>query len=121
MVGSLSSGPRLAQSQTGAKQLLSHNCGKPFTPAGIESYTGTEARSVLREEAGNRLTEKLTRQDAVDPKQKAVTDYKEQVDRQTPPPHPIQRKTKKREPNTTAKDITTRSLISEQRSQEITR
>ena len=26
---------------------------------GSESYTGTEARSLLREEAGNRLTEKL--------------------------------------------------------------
>ena len=30
-----------------------------FTPAGSESYTGTEARSLLHEEAGNRLTEKL--------------------------------------------------------------
>jgi len=63
------------------------SCGKPFSPAGSESYTGTEARSLLHEEAGNRLTEKLTRQDATDPKQKAVTDYKEQVDR-PPLPHP---------------------------------
>ena len=39
-------------------------CGKPFTPAGSESYTRTEARPLLQEEAGNRLTEKLTRQDA---------------------------------------------------------
>ena len=52
-------------------------CGKPFTPAGSDSYTGTEARSLLHEEADNRLTEKLTRQDAIDPKQKAITDYKE--------------------------------------------
>ena len=44
-------------------------------------YTGTEALSLLHEEAVNRLTEKLTRQDSADPKQKAVTDYKEQVDR----------------------------------------
>jgi len=55
-------------------------------PAGSESHTGTEARSVLHEEAGKLLTEKLTRQDATDPKQQAVTGYKEQVDR--PPPHP---------------------------------
>ena len=34
------------------------------------------------------------RQDATDPKQKSVTDYKEQVDRH-PPPNPIHRKTKK--------------------------
>jgi len=40
----------------------------PFTPAGSEHYTGTETRSLLHEEAGNRLTEKLTRQDATDPK-----------------------------------------------------
>jgi len=33
-----------------------------------------------------------TRQDATDPKQKAVTDHKEQVDRY---PHPFHRKTKK--------------------------
>jgi len=33
----------------------------------------------------------------IDPKQKAVTDYKEQVDRHTPHPHPIHRKTKKQE------------------------
>ena len=58
----------------------------PFTLAGSENYTGTEARSLLQAEAGNRLTEKLTRQDATDPKQKAVTDYKEQVDRH-PLPH----------------------------------
>jgi len=67
-------------------------CGKSFSPAGSKSYTGTEARPLLHEEAGNRLTEKLTRQDATDPRQKAVTDYKEQVDR-----HPIHRKTKKQE------------------------
>ena len=46
----------------------------PFTLAGSENYTGTEARSLLQAEAGNRLTGKLTRQDATDPKQKAVTD-----------------------------------------------
>jgi len=65
-------------------------CGKPFTPAGRESYTGAEARPLLHEEAGNRLTKKLIRQDASNPKQKAVTDYKEQADRHTlpPPPHP---------------------------------
>jgi len=50
------------------------SCGKPFTPAGSESYTGTEAHSLLHEEAGNRLTEELTGQDVTDPKQKAVTD-----------------------------------------------
>jgi len=71
--------------------------GKPFTPAGRESYTGTEARPLLHEEGGNRLTKKLIRQDATDPKQKAVTDYKEQVDRHTPHTHPIHRKTKKQE------------------------
>jgi len=54
----------------------------------MESYTGTEARTLLYEEAGNCLTEKLTRQDATDPKQKTVTDYKEQVNRHPPPPHP---------------------------------
>ena len=78
----------------------------------------TEARPILHEEAGNRLTEKLTRQDATDPKQKAVTDNKEQVD--SPPPN-IHRKTKNRRTNTTTTDITTRSPISEQRSQEIAR
>ena len=36
-------------------------CGKPFTPTGSESYTGTEARSLLHEEAGYRLTQKQTR------------------------------------------------------------
>jgi len=44
--------------------------------------------------AGNSLKEKLTRQDVTNPKQKAVTDYKEQVDRHTHPPH---QKTKKQE------------------------
>jgi len=39
---------------------------------------------------------KLTRQDATDPKQKAITDYKEQVDRHLPPLQ-IHRKTKKQE------------------------
>ena len=71
------------------------SCGKPLTPAGNKSYTGTEARSLLHEEAGNRLPEKLTRRDTTDPKQKAVTDYKERVDRH--PPHPIHQKTKKQE------------------------
>jgi len=52
---------------------------------GSESYTGTEARSPLHEEFGNRLTGKLTRQDATDPNQKAVTDYKEQMDSPPPP------------------------------------
>jgi len=65
-------------------------------PAGSESYTGTEACSLLHEEACNCFTEKLTRQDATDPKQKAVTDYKEQVDRHHSPPT-IHRKTKKQE------------------------
>jgi len=57
----------------------------------------TEGRPLLQEEAGNRLTEKLIRQDATDPKQKAVTDYKEQVDRHIHHPHPNHRKTKKQE------------------------
>jgi len=43
---------------TAAKQLEKTQLWKPFTPAGSESYTGTEARSLLREAAGNRLTEK---------------------------------------------------------------
>jgi len=42
--------------------------------------------SCAKKLAGNRLTEKLTRQDATDPKEKAVTDYKEQGDRHHPPP-----------------------------------
>jgi len=93
--------------------------GSLSPPSGSDSYTGTEARSPLHEDAGNRLTEKLTRQDATDPKQKAVTDYyKEQVDR---PPPPIHRESKNRRTNTTTKDITTRSPISEQRSQETPR
>jgi len=70
-------------------------CGKPFTPAGRESYTGTEARPPLHEEAGNRRTKKLIKRDATNPKQKAVTDYKEQVDKNTPPPN--NRKTNKQE------------------------
>jgi len=93
-------------------------CGKTFTPAGRESYTGTEARPLLHEEAGNRLTKKLTRQDAIDLKQKAVTDYKEQVDRRPPPPTSTG-KLKSRRTNTTTTDITTRNPISEQRPQEI--
>ena len=32
-----------------AEQLEGIRCGKPFTPAGTESYTGTEARSLLQE------------------------------------------------------------------------
>jgi hypothetical protein len=52
----------------------------------VKATTGTEARSLLREEVSNHLTEKPARQDATDPKQKAVTDYKEQVDRH-PLPH----------------------------------
>jgi len=97
--------------------------GKPFTlpfSAGRESYTGTEARPILHEEAGHRLAEKLIRQDATDPKQKAVTDYKEQVDRH---PHlhptPSNGKLKSRSTNTTTTDITTRSPNNEQRPQEI--
>ena len=39
-----------------------NNNNKPFTPAGSASYAGTEAISLLKEEAGNRVTEKLTRQ-----------------------------------------------------------
>jgi len=62
-------------------------------PSRSESLTGTETRSLLQEEGSNRLTEKLTRQDATDPKQKAVTDYKEQVDRPTTSPL-IHRETK---------------------------
>jgi len=65
-----------------------------LTPAGSECYTGTEACSLLHEESGNRLTEKQTRQEATDPKQKAVTDYKEQVDRHPPSIH---QKTKKQD------------------------
>jgi len=42
-----------------------------------QNYTATEARSLLHEEASSRPTEKLTRQDATYPEQKAVTDYKE--------------------------------------------
>jgi len=58
----------------------------------------------------------LIRQDATDPKQKAVTDYKEQVDSgQTPPPPPPSTgKLEWRRTNTTTTDITTRSPISEQ-------
>jgi len=41
------------------------------------------------------VSKKLIKPDATDPKQKAVTDYKEQVDRHTP--HPIHRKTIKQE------------------------
>jgi len=44
----------------------------------------TEAHSLLHGEAGNRLIEELTGQDATDPKQKAVTDCKEQVERHPP-------------------------------------
>jgi len=62
---------------------------------------------------------KLIRQDATDPKQKAVTDYKEQVDRHTPTPNPYTRKLISRRTNTTTTDITTTSPISEQRPQEI--
>jgi len=63
---------------------------------------------------------KLIRQDATDPKQKAVTDYKEQVDRHTPPtPTPSTGKLKSKRTNTTTTDITTRSPISEQGPQEI--
>jgi len=71
--------------------------GSYSPPSGSDSYTGTEARSPLHEEAGNRLAEKPIRQDATDPKQKAVTDYEEQVDRHTPHPPPIHRKTKKQQ------------------------
>jgi len=31
---------------------------KPFIPAGSESYTGTEAHSLLRKEASNHLSQK---------------------------------------------------------------
>jgi hypothetical protein len=97
-------------------------CGKPFTPTGSESYTGTEALALLHEEAGNRLTGKVTRQDATDPKQKAVTDYKEQVDRHPLPPPPSSTgKLRSRRTNTTTTDIIARIPISEQRSQEIAR
>jgi len=79
-----------------------------FTTAGSETYTGTEARSLLHEEAGNHLTKKLTREDATNPKQKAVTDYKEQVDRAPQSTRKLKSRT-----NTTTMDITTRSPISE--------
>ena len=71
-----------------------HVVGSHSPPSGSDSYTGTEARSTLHEEAGNRLAKKLIRQDATDPKQKAVTDYKEQVDRHA---LPLPRKTEKQE------------------------
>jgi len=64
---------------------LVHSCGKPFSPAGNVSYTGTEARSLLNEEAGNRPTETLTRQDATDPKQKS-SNILQRTSGQTPPP-----------------------------------
>jgi len=93
---------------------------KPFTPAGRESYTGIEARPLLHEEVGNRLIKKLIRQDATDPIQKAVADYKEQVERHIPPtPTPTAGKLKAGEPIQTTTDITTTSPISEQRPQEI--
>jgi len=100
-----------------------YSCGKPFTPAGRESYTGTEACPLLHEEAGKRLVEKLTRKFATDPKQKAVTDYKEQVDRplHPTPPSPSTGKLKSGRTNTTTTDITTRSPISEQQSQQLAR
>jgi len=98
-------------------------CGKPFSPTGSESYTGTEAHSLLHEEAGNCLTEELTGQDATHPKQEAATDCKEQVDRHLPPTPtpPSTRKLKSRRTNKTTTDTTTRNPISEQRSQEIAR
>jgi len=34
-----------------AKQPEEIRCVKPFTPAGSESYTGTEARSLLQEKS----------------------------------------------------------------------
>jgi hypothetical protein len=48
---------RAASPQPKSKKQLS--CGNPFTPAGSESYTGTEARSLLHEGPSNRPTEKL--------------------------------------------------------------
>jgi len=61
----------------------------------------------------------MIRRDATDPEQKAVTDYKEQVDRNNPPHPPLIGKLISRRTNTTTTDITTRSPISEQRPQEI--
>jgi len=52
----------------------------------------------------------LTRQDAINPKQKAVTDYKEQADKH-PPPTPSTGKLKSRRTNTTTTDITTRNPV----------
>jgi len=103
-------------------EISQHVCGMPFARTGRESYTGTEARRLLHEEAGNRLIEKLTRQEATDPKQIAVTYHKEQVDRH-PPPKPTTSigKLKSRRTNTATRDITTRSPINEQRPQEIAR
>jgi len=48
---------------------------------------------------------RLIRQDPTDPKQKAVKDYKEQVDRHTPTPSTGKLKSKRT--NTTTTDITT--------------
>jgi len=48
-------------------------CGKPFTPAGRESYTGTEARPPLHEEAGNPRKKKPKKRNATNPKKKAET------------------------------------------------
>jgi len=62
---------------------------------------------------------KLIRQDATDPEQKAVTDYKDQVDSTPPTPNPSTGKLKSKRTNTTTTDITTRNPISEQRPQEI--
>jgi hypothetical protein len=67
---------------------------KPITPAGSESYTGIEARSLLHEEAGNRLTEKLNGQDATDPK----TENSNRIQRISgQPPRPFHGETKKQE------------------------
>jgi len=63
---------------------------------------------------------KVIRRDATDPEQKAVRDYKEQVDRNTSPSPTLSTgKLINRRINTTTSNITTRSPISEQRPQEI--
>ena len=48
-------GAQLHRSPTARKKL---SCEKPFNPAGSESYTGTEAHSLLRKEASNHLSQK---------------------------------------------------------------
>jgi len=41
-----------------AEQIKEISCGKPFNPAGRESFTRTETRPVLQEKASNHRTNK---------------------------------------------------------------